>query len=190
MKIGTIVGSNSHIDYVARVADGEVASSSDHGFGQFTVMAAETERFVGVIYDSRLINPEFSNFGPRLQPRPAIEETGRSDKPGVLIGIILLGTISQDGVSDHSIPKQVIPVGMAVNAMSDPDVEAFHAGTDGSANIGYYQRIMSHSGQFAVPLLESIIDRLSLSSGDAERERLMVLKSSLKWQSTFAGMKL
>lgn len=190
MKIGTIVGSNSHIDYVARVGDDEAQSSADHGFGQFTSMAGETGKFVGVVYDSRLINPEFSSFGPRLQPRPAIEPTGRTDKPGVLIGIIVLGTISPDGAADHSIPRQVIPVGQSVETMSDEEVLAFHAGANGAANIGYYQRIMSHSGQFAVPLLESIIDRLSQNTTDAERERLMVLKSSLKWQSTFGGTRL
>jgi hypothetical protein len=190
MKIGTIVGSNSHIDYVARVADGDEASPADHGFGQFTAMATGTETFVGIVYDSRLINPEFSSFGPRLQPKPAIEATGSSDRPGVLIGIIVLGTVSRDGIPDHSIPRQVIPVGQAVETMSDQDVSAFHTGANGAANIGYYQRIMSHSGQFAVPLLESIIDRLCLDCSDTERERLKVLKSSLIWQSTFAGTKL
>ena len=188
MKIGKIIGSNSHIDYVARV-EGEGISSADHGFGQFVEMKVDHEKFVGVVYDSRLINPEFSSFGPRLQPRPAIDEPSRSDKPGVLIGIILLGTIA-DGRPDHAIPRRVIPVGQAVETMADADIFAFHAGASGEANLGYYQRIISHSGQFAVPLLESIIDRLCAGRSDAERERLSVLKNSLKWQSTFAGMKL
>lgn len=189
MKIGNIVGSNSHIDYVARVDAGEGVRPSDHGFGQFVAMRTD-ETFVGVVYDSRLINPEFSNFGPRLQPRPAIDEPNRAERPGVLIGIILLGTVGPDGSPDHSIPRKVVPVGQAVEAIEDTEILRFHTGTDGSVNLGYYQRIVSHSGQFAVPLLEYIIDKLCTGCSDAEKERLLVLKNSLKWQSTFAGMKL
>jgi hypothetical protein len=74
MKIARIVSSNSHIDYVARVIDALDAasppSSEDFGFAQFVKLPLEDEtEIVGVIYDSMLVNPEYSNFGPRLSPK-------------------------------------------------------------------------------------------------------------------------
>lgn len=187
MKIGKIVGSNSHIDYVARIGSGELdVAATEYGFGQFVAMDTATDRFVGVVYDSRLINPEFSNFGPRLQPRPAIDEPSRPEKAGILIGIILLGTMTADTGSDHSIPIRVIPVGTDVETIAIDAVNAFHSSPSGEVHLGYYQRIIANSGQFAVPLLESIIERLQRSCTGLDRERLAVLRDSLKWRSTFA----
>jgi hypothetical protein len=70
MKIAKIVSSNSHIDYVGRVIDSldaaEPPSADDFGFAQFVTLPLGTEEIVGVIYDSILVNPDYSNFGPRL----------------------------------------------------------------------------------------------------------------------------
>lgn len=187
MKIGKIVGSNSHIDYVARIGSGGVdVAATDYGFGQFVSMDTVTDRFVGVVYDSRLINPEFSNFGPRLQPRPAIGEPSRPEEPGVLIGIILLGTMTAESGPDHTIPVRVISVGTDVETMPDDAVSLFHSSPSGDIHLGYYQRIIANSGQFAVPLLESIIERLGHNCAGPDRDRLAVLRDSLKWRSTFA----
>jgi hypothetical protein len=66
MKIAKIVSSNSHIDYVARVLDardeGAPPRAADHSFGQFVSVAGEDEKVIGVIYDSRLVNPEYGSF--------------------------------------------------------------------------------------------------------------------------------
>jgi hypothetical protein len=41
-----------------------------------------------------------------------------------------------------------------------------------------------------VPLLESIIEQLTLDCSDQDRQRLGVLKQTLLWQRTMSGMRL
>jgi hypothetical protein len=187
MKIAQIVGSNSHIDYVARIGRGrEDVSAAEYGFGHFVRMDTDTDTFVGVIYDSRLINPEFSGFAPRLQPQPSIDEPSKPQKPGVLVGIILLGTIDEHG-ADHSVPQRVVPVNNDVITMSDDDIRRFHLALDGTVRLEYYSRLIGHSGQFAVPLLESIMDKIERGCSDEDKQRLGVIRGMLKWQSTFTA---
>ena len=66
MKIAKIVKSNSHLDYVGRVIDAlDVAlppKAEDYGFAQFVSLPIdEDQETVGVIYNSILVNPEYSN---------------------------------------------------------------------------------------------------------------------------------
>ena len=99
MKIATIVSSNSHIDYIARVVDAgeELPDASDHCFGQFVALQDDSGDVIGVIYDSRLVNPEYGGFGPRSGPRAELgkHNTNFVTEQGILIGILLLGTIDR-----------------------------------------------------------------------------------------------
>jgi hypothetical protein len=56
--------------------------------------------------------------------------------------------------------------------------------------IHYYSQIVAHAGLFATPLLEAIIEQLSLDCSDDDKKRLGVLKQSLAWQRTMGGMRL
>jgi len=158
-------------------------------FGRFVGIASAHEHFVGIIYDSRLINPEFGGFGPRLQPRPALEDfgTGADKRTGVLIGVIILGTLSETGNGEHSLPRHVIPAGTEVEFLEDEDVLRFHGLPDGEPKLGYYSRIVSNSGQFAIPLIESVIDLLEPKLDRGAAARLSVLRDSLNWQATIGG---
>src|SRR5687768_9732977 len=118
MKIAKIVSSNSHIDYVARVLDvrdeGSPPRAADHSFGQFVSVEGEDEKVIGVIYDSRLVNPEYGSFGPRLAPRAAHVNPDFVQEQGVLLGILLLGVISADGRSVQGVPPRIVPPGQDV----------------------------------------------------------------------------
>src|SRR5215211_5200549 len=99
MKIAKIVKSNSHLDYIGRVIDAlDVAAPpnvDDYGFAQFVSLPVnETQEIVGVIYNSILINPEYSNFGPRLSPKPELRGFSPDylNEQGILVGILLLGS--------------------------------------------------------------------------------------------------
>ncbi len=190
MKIAVIIGSNSHIDYVARVVEPDrdtgLPTPDDHGFGRFVSVVSGDEQFVGVIYDSRLFNPEFSGFGPRLDPKPALDDFDPRGKgrAGILIGIIVLGQLLSDGGADHAVPARTIPVGREVTVLDADSVRKFHTDDAGRANISYFSRIMSHSGQLAVPLMETIVTKISTGFDDGAKERLNVLLNSLKWQRT------
>jgi hypothetical protein len=196
MKIAKIVSSNSHIDYVARVIDdldvADPPSANDYGFGRFVGVSLEQDEIVGVIYDSKLINPEYANYGPRLSPKPALGNFSPDyiNEQGILIGILLLGTLGNDGSSTHGVPTRIVPPGGDVAALGEDSIKRFHTNDDGQIHIHYYSQIVAHAGQFAVPLLDAIIGELSGDCSDADRQRLSVLKQTLKWQGTLGGMKL
>ena len=196
MIIAKIVSSNSHIDYVGRVVDGLDVDSppeqDDYGFAQFVKLAAGPEQIVGVIYDSKLINPEYANFGPRLSPTPALKKFSPDylNEQGILIGILLLGTVDGDGKAVHGVPRCIIPAGSDVETIDATDAKKFHMDGDGCIQIHYYSQVIAHAGLLAVPLLESIIDQLSAECSPTDGQRLSVLKQSLQWQRTMGGMRL
>jgi hypothetical protein len=196
MNIAKIISSNSHIDYVARVIDGLDSEApprpEDHCFGQFVGMELERETAVGIIYDSKLVNPEYASFGPRLSPRPALGSFSPDflNEQGILIGILLLGSLDSSGKSKHGVPRRIVPPGQDVAKLESEAVRQFHAGTKGEVHLHYYSQVVAHAGPFAVPLLDLIIDELCIECTDAERQRLNVLKQSLQWQSAMGGMKL
>ena len=196
MKIAKIVSSNSHIDYVARVIDDldveAPPSPGDYGFGRFVGVTLEQDEIVGVIYDSKLINPEYANYGPRLSPKPALGNFSPDyiNEQGILIGILLLGTLDGDGISTHGVPTRIVSPGADVKALDEDSIKRFHANTGDEIQIHYYSQIVAHAGQFAVPLLDVIIGELTRDCSDADRQRLGVLKQTLQWQGTLGGMKL
>lgn len=197
MKIAKIVSSNSHIDYVARVIDSldvaEPPLADDFGFGQFVGLPVDdAAEIVGVIYDSILVNPEYSNFGPRLSPKPELGNFSPDylNEQGVLIGILLLGSKGENGKILHGVPRRVVPAGQDVYKIETRDVKKFHTDENECLQIHYYSQIVAHAGLFAVPLLESIIEQLTLDCSDQDRQRLGVLKQTLLWQRTMSGMRL
>ncbi|MCA1589762.1 MAG: hypothetical protein LC734_05085 [Acidobacteria bacterium] len=196
MNIAKIVNSNSHIAYVARVIDSldseTPPDTTDYGFGQFVGIELEPDTAIGVIYDSKLINPEYASFGPRLSPRPALGSFSPDflNEQGILIAILLLGTIGKDGRAIHGVPRRIVPAGHEVSKLNREIMRQFHIGADGRLHIRYYSQIVSHAGAFAVPLLDLIIDELCTDCDADDRERLEVLKSALAWQGTMGSMKL
>ncbi len=193
MKIAKVVGSNSHIDYTARVIDGLDSASppnaEDYGFGQFVSIDVGHQKPVGVIYDSTLINPDYMSFGPRLSPKPMIENFSPDilNEQGILLGVILLGTTSQIGECVHSVPRLVVPAACDVTKMATDEVMNFHRSDLGGIRLGYYPQLMMHSGAFAAPLLNAIIEELRQNCEAADGERLSVIRNSIKWQSTFGA---
>lgn len=197
MKIARIVNSNSHIDYVARVIDSldaaEPPGADDFGFGQFVRLPVDDpSEIVGVIYDSILINPDYSNFGPRLSPKPELGHFSPDylNEQGVLIGILLLGSTDANGKIRHGVPRRVVPAGQDVFKIDPADVKRFHSDENDCLQIHYYSQIVAHAAAFAVPLLEAILEQLMLDCSDRDRQRLGVLKQSLLWQRTMSGMRL
>ena len=196
MKIAKIVSSNSHIDYVGRVIDSldvdEPPTAEDYGFAQFVRLPTEQEDVVGVIYNSMLVNPEYANFGPRLSPKPELGNFSPDylNEQGFLIGILLLGTKGANDAILHGVPRRVVPAGQDVYKIDAGAVRKFHADENECLQIHYYSQIVAHAGLFAVPLLESIIEQLSLDCSESDKQRLGVLKQTLAWQRTMGGMRL
>lgn len=198
MKIAKIVSSNSHIDYIARVIDGldsaEPPSSEDFGFAQFVKLPlADETQIVGVIYDSMLVNPDYANYGPRLSPKADLKNFSPDylNEQGFLIGILLLGEIDKEYKITHGVPRRVVPAGQDVYKIGAGELKSFHTDEQSDClQIHYYSQVVAHAGLFAAPLLESIIEELSLDCSDADKQRLGVLKQTLAWQRTMGGMRL
>ena len=75
VRIGKVVKSNSHCDYVVQVDDAQDVVAppcpEDCGFGQFVCLDSEDRHWaVGLVYNSQLFNPLFLNNGPRLSSEP------------------------------------------------------------------------------------------------------------------------
>ena len=83
-----------------------------------------------------------------------------------------------------------MPAGQDVYKISAADVKRFHTDENDCLQIHYYSQIVAHAGLFAVPLLEAIIEQLSLDCTESDRQRLGVLKQTLSWQRTLGGMRL
>lgn len=197
MKIARIVSSNSHIDYVGRIIDALDADDppgpGDYGFGQFVTLPLEDgSEIFGVIYDSILVNPDYANYGPRLSPKPELRSFSPDylSEQGFLIGILLLGGRSAEGEVTHGVPRRIVPAGQEVFGLDPAGIVRFHSDGNGSVRLHYYSHIVAHAGQFALPLLESIIEQLGPEIPDQETRRLAVLKESLAWQRTLGAKRL
>ena len=191
MKIAKIVSSNSHINYVELDAEAP-PTAEDYGFAQFVNLPLEDREIVGVIYNSMLVNPEYANYGPRLSPKPELGSFSPDylNEQGFLIGILLLGTKDSDQKILHGVPRRVVPAGQDVFKIGAAEIKKFHTDESDCLQLHYYSQIVAHAGLFAVPLLEAIIEQLSLDCSASDRQRLGVLKQTLAWQRTMGGMRL
>ncbi len=195
-RIAKIVASNSHVDYVGRVIDRLDAESApaadDYGFAQFVALPSGAEaEVVGVIYDTRLVNPEFGSFGPRLSPPSELSVLSPDylNEQGVLVGILLLGERDSDG-THHTVPRRVVPVGQEVFAVPDEEAVVFHRDAAGQLRLHYFSQVLAHAGPFALPLLEAVLEQLEANASAEERQRFCVLRRSLAWQRTLGGVRL
>ena len=194
-KIAKIVSSSSHIAYIARVLeerDGEgVPGPDDYGFGRFVMMPDDKGSVVGVICDSRLVNPEYINYNPRTASMPALGSLNKDlvGEKKALIGILLLGT-TIDSMAHQQIPEQVLPAGQTVFTMSQEDVDQFHTGTNGSVQLHYFPNLLANAGPLGMPLARKMMEQISVNLSEPERQRLAVMANALQWKQTFGELRV
>lgn len=195
MKAAKIVSSNSHVTYIARVFDEkngtEGGRDDDYAFGRFVSMPSDEDTFIGIICDSRLVNPEYSNFSPLSRQTPALADLSRRlvDEQKALIGILLLGWKDRNDNFLQEIPAKIISFNQTVELMSLAEVVEFHTGSDGQIHLHYLPHLMANSGQLATPLARSIIGQLMSAASGNDRKRLEVLSGSLNWKHTFGEIR-
>ena len=190
MKVAKIVSSNSHIAYVARVLDnrdgGVEPHPDEYSFGRFVSMECADETIVGVISDSRLVNPEYISPSSRLGQSSGLGELRRDlvEDKRTLIAVLLLGSVRGD-IPEHSIPRRVLPSGLEVESMEADEVVKFHRDGDGGVKMTYFPSLMSHSGPLSLTLAMTMMDQLGPLFSDFDRQKLAVMRNSLSWKHTF-----
>lgn len=198
MRLGKVVKSNSHCDYVVQVDDEmEVATPpqpEDYGFGCFVKLETEEQHWaVGLIYNSQLFNPMYLNTGPRLVSEPdplftpdLIRETR------TLLWTVLVGTLERDGnqlYGQQGIPRRVVPVNTPVCRMSPTEIHAFHLNRQGQSQFCYYSHLLRAGGSFACQLIEQVLEEVSPSFEGSDRRALEILCKELAWKHTVGMMR-
>lgn len=199
-RIGKVVKSNSHCDYVVQVDDAQDVSAppspEDCGFGQFVSFDNPTRHWaVGLVYNSQLFNPMFLNNGPRLSSEPdpmftpdLVQETR------TLLGIVLVGTLEKEenqSYGVHGIPKVVVPANTSVYKMAPDQVHRFHLSQSGQPQFCYYSQLLRSGGLFAAQLAQQVLGDLVASHlfTGADQGALMVLSKELSWKTTLGAIR-
>lgn len=197
MRIAKIVKSNSHVDYIARVLDRldstEPPAHEHYQFGQFVFIPTDSLTMVGIIYNSQLINPEYGRLGPRLSSSADMNAVFSPDlvnEQGVLIGLLLVGWMEEDGSSHQGVPRSVIAVNSEVVTMGEDEVREFHTDRNGRLVLRYYSQVITHARQFAPQLLLAALDQLEIIFADSSKSEIAVLRRTLNWQQVFQSKSL
>lgn len=199
-EIGSIIGSNSHIDYIGEIYTETMREDppepTDFEFGQFVYVLKQVQgqqrAFIGIIYDTQLVDPDQGRAGPRLaQPdEQNIFQPSYVDEKQVLTGIALLGYAEvEDGeLVDpvHSIPRWTMEIDDVVQKLSEEDVIRFHE-VDGEVRLEYYQRIIDVAGGFAEDILGQVLTQLKQEK-PGEADALDVIQKNLEWQTKMGGV--
>jgi len=199
-RIGKVVKSNSHCDYVIQVDDShdvvQPPQPEDYGFGQFVALEDGDRHWaVGLIYNSQLVNPMFLNNGPRLSSEPdPIFTPDLISETRTLLGVVLVGTLetqAEQVYGQHGIPKEVVPVNTDVYSLDTDTVCQFHRTGDGQPQFRYYSHLLRSGGLFAAQLTQQVLTDLITSNlfTGADQRALAVLCKELSWKNTMGAMR-
>ncbi|AFZ73777.1 hypothetical protein SAMN05443661_15314 [Natronobacterium gregoryi] len=198
VRIGSIVSSNSHLDYVAEVYKDRDCDRPpelhEREFGQPVFIKKTVDGtehvIVGVIYDTQLVDPDQGRTGPRLAQDDQAQFTpGYIEERTTLVGIALLGTavITDDRtIADpsHQMPRWTLEVDDTVYHCPDQFTEAFHR-VDGQIQLAYLDRLVDIAGDLGAEVIVTLIDRLRgvLPEDDSNQRVLDVVEQNVQWQA-------
>jgi hypothetical protein len=198
MRLGKVVKSDSHCEYVIQVDDDmEVVTPpqpEDYGFVRFVKLETSDRHWgVGVIYNSQLFNPLYLSTGPRLTtaPDPLFTPDLIRDTR-TLLWIVLIGTLETQATPVYGcqgIPRLVVPVNTPVEAMSEHEVHDFHLDQHQRPQFNYYIHLLRSGGAFASQLVEQILAEISPLFEGSDRRSLEVIMKELSWKHTMGSMR-
>jgi hypothetical protein len=201
MRLGKVVKSNSHCDYIVQLYDRmdvvDPPQPDDYGFGSFVKLEELDGRHwaVGIIYNTQLFNPMFLNAGPRLSSEPdPVFAPDLINETRTLLWTVLIGTLIQPNghlYGQHGIPRIVVPVDTPVCKMTQDEIYRFHLNQENRPQFCYYNHLLRCGGTFASQLTQQVLDELIHSDlfDGADRRALTVLCKELSWKNTMAAMR-
>lgn len=206
-ELGSIVHSNTQMDYVAQVfreeEREEPPGKEDYAFGRpvYAIQTVEQETYavVGIIYDARLVDPDQGRSGPRLSaPEQEMFVPGYVNEKQTVLGIALLGTAQVESnphdqsesenraqafqVVSQEMPRWTLNVDDFVYTLSEEGFRQFHM-SESQLKLEYYERLLSTAGQFGPEVALSIVDRLRDVVTD-DSGVLDILEKNIRWQSS------
>lgn len=198
VRIGSIVSSNSHLDYVVEVYKERDCERPpelhEREFGQpvFIKKTVDgTEHAVmGVIYDTQLVDPDQGRTGPRLAQDDQAQFTpGYIEERTTLAGVALLGTAvitDEQTVTNptHQMPRWTLEVDDTVFHCPDEITRAFHT-IDDQIQLAYMDRLVDIAGDLGAEVIVTLIDRLRglLPDDDSNQRVLDVVEQNVQWQA-------
>ncbi len=202
MRLGKVVKSNSHCDYIVQLDDEMdymgAPAADDYGFGTFVKLEdpkQDRHWAVGLIYNSQILNPAFNSLGLRLSSEPdPLFTPDLINETRTLLGTVLIGSLEvikggRYGV--QGIPRVVVPVNAEVYTMGEAEIHQFHQDFQGRSQFTYYSHLLRSGGAFASQLAHQVLDELigaAFFSG-AEQRALQVLAKELAWKNTMGAMR-
>ncbi len=198
-RLGKVVKSNSHCDYVVQVDDSHDVTvppePEDYGFGQFVALEDGDRHWaVGLVYNSQLVNPQFLSNGPRLSSEPdPLFTPDLISETRTLLGVVLVGNLANEaGIAYgiHGIPRVVVPVNTDVYSLSPEAVYRFHCTETGQPQFRYYSHLLRSGGLFAAQLTQQVLMELidSQRFTATDQRALTVLCKELSWKNTMGAM--
>lgn len=200
LAIGSIVNSNSHVDYTVEIYTESVREREpevhEYGFGQpvfvHTRVDGAKHVVMGVIYDTQLINPDQGRTGPRLAQDDQRQFTpGYVEEQTTFAGIALLRTAevaADDSIRapDQDMPPWTLSVDDTVLRCPDDITADFHTDEDGGLRMAYWDRLLSVAGDFGAEVTLAMIDRLRgvFSGSDSNQRVLDVIEQNVRWQAS------
>lgn len=198
VRIGSIVSSNSHLDYVVEVYKERDCDRPpelhEREFGQPVFIRKTvdgTEHAVmGVIYDTQLVDPDQGRTGPRLAQDDQPQFTpGYIEERTTLAGVALLGTavITDNGsITDltHRMPRWTLEVEDTVLHCPDDVTLSFHT-IDDQLQMAYIDRLIDIAGDLGAEVIVALVDRLrqQLPDDDPNQQVLDVVEQNIEWQA-------
>ena len=198
VRIGSIISSNSHLDYVVEVFKERDCDRPpelhEREFGQPVFIKKTingTEHAVmGVIYDTQLVDPDQGRTGPRLAQDDQAQFTpGYIEERTTLTGVALLGTavITEDRTiaePTHQMPRWTLEVDDTVFHCPDELTIDFHT-VEGQIQLAYIDRLVDIAGDLGAEVIIALIDRLRrmLPDDDQSQRVLDVVEQNIQWQA-------
>jgi hypothetical protein len=198
VRIGSIVSSNSHLDYVVEVFRERDCDRPpklhEREFGQPVFIKKTVDgverAVVGVIYDTQLVDPDQGRTGPRLAQDDQAQFTpGYIEERTTLAGVALLGTatITDDrSITEptHQMPRWTLEVEDTVYHFPDELTATFHT-IDDQIQLAYIDRLIDIAGDLGAEVIVALIDRLrnTLPDDDTNQRVLDVVEQNIQWQA-------
>lgn len=198
VRIGSIISSNSHLDYIVEVYKERDCDRPpelhEREFGQpvfIKKVVDGTEHIVmGVIYDTLLVDPDQGRTGPRLAQDDQAQFTpGYLEERTTLAGVALLGTaqVTDDRAitePSHQMPRWTLEVDDTVYHCPDELTIAFHT-VDDQVQLAYLDRLIDIAGDLGSEVIVALIERLRrmLPEDDPNQQVLDVVEQNVQWQA-------